>query len=317
MESFDDDQMEEPRLSSTDMPNKPHSIDTNYLDSIDSPASTQLSNKPTNINANYLESFDNDANDASSLKKSATTHDLVDDYMSYIHKQDAVDEAYAKHYYKNNNNPLASSTASMFESDNDLGNFEKKSLKSKSKKGAKKGQEKERRVHPGLEQEGVNAKGDNKGVKSLGFRGNENNLMKGQRMRHNKKAGRKDFRENKQNKNVELMNSGQEATKQKIKRKKKQERKTRLKVMSSIGDEKVAKSGEKNGKASKLAKNGKQGHQQFKGKIIEKQNLKNGKKKSREKSKQAGRQGIKGAKNVKQEKNKSERKMRDKSMNIL
>ena len=137
LESFDnDDNVQGSKPLSSELTSKPTTINTNYLETLDQPLSSRLSNKPTNINTNYLESFDNDNNDASALKKSGPiNHDVVDDYMSYIHKQDAVDEAYANQYYKNSDNPLAVTTSSVYQSDVDFSNFDKKTLKSKPKKG--------------------------------------------------------------------------------------------------------------------------------------------------------------------------------------
>jgi len=135
LESFDNDDVEEPKAFSSKLINKPTTIDTNYLDTIDRPLSSRLSNRPTSINTNYLESLD--SNDATGLKKSGTSTDVVDDYMNYIHKQDAVNDAYAKQFYKNNiNNPMAMMSSTMFENE-DYSNFDKKTLKSKSKTGRK------------------------------------------------------------------------------------------------------------------------------------------------------------------------------------
>ena len=135
LESFDNDDVEEPKAYSSKLMNKPTTIDTNFLETIDRPLSSRLSNRPTDINTNYLESID--SNDATGLKKSGTNTDVVDDYMNYIHKQDAVNDAYAKQFYKNNiNNPMAMMSSTMFESE-DYSNFDKKTLKSKPNTGRK------------------------------------------------------------------------------------------------------------------------------------------------------------------------------------
>ena len=154
LESFDNDNDDGSREFSSKLANKPSAIDTNYLETIDAPISSRLSDKPTAINANYLESFDNDNADASALKKSGTKHDAVEDYMTYIHKQDAVDESYAKQYYKNSDNPMTAATSSLFQSDVDFDNFDKKTLKNKSKKGRQNGNQHKLDVKKGNEMKG-------------------------------------------------------------------------------------------------------------------------------------------------------------------
>ena len=95
--------------------------------------------KPTTINTNYLESlssedFDHDETRQATVTQGAKQSDPIDNYMDLIHKQDAVDEDYAQHYYKNKNNAFSGNSG--FSTDFEYQQFEKKS--SLKKRGDKK-----------------------------------------------------------------------------------------------------------------------------------------------------------------------------------
>ena len=306
LESFDNDDITGAQPFSSRLSNKPTAIDTNYLDSIDRPLSTRLSNKPTDINANYLESFDNDDN---ALKKSDTNHDVVDDYMSYIHKEDAVDEAYAKHYYKNSNNPLAATSGAMFESDVNFGNFEKKSLKSKSKKG-KKHEKKKQDLKKKALAKTQQLKSDKQ--QALNMNGRKN--VKGQNNLKPKAGAMKNgLRPIQKTQNVQVM-AGAQQEKAKVKKRQKQKVQKLKKKPKQIPvvnlKKKVIKT--KQGFLNKIVENTNQWNSN---EHFQKQKVKVDAKQKTMQTKQ--KQGMKPKKNVRKQKKKNQRKDMDKSMNIL
>eukprot|EP00112_Aurelia_sp_Birch-Aquarium-sp1_P009928 Seg2147.6 transcript_id=Seg2147.6/GoldUCD/mRNA.D3Y31 product="Circumsporozoite protein" protein_id=Seg2147.6/GoldUCD/D3Y31 len=117
-------------------PIRPNTINTNFLESFDDTKSERHPVPQNSINTNLLESFDDDGGH-NTLKKVSVSqgnkeHDIVDDYMDYIHKEDNLDESYSKNYYKNDPNPLTMATGSMFGDNDEFAQFEKKTLKGKS-----------------------------------------------------------------------------------------------------------------------------------------------------------------------------------------
>ena len=117
-------------------PARPNTINTDLLESFDDTKQEQHPVPQNSINTNLLESFDDDGGH-NTLKKVSVTqgnkeHDIVDDYMDYIHKQDTIDESYSQNYYKNDANPLTMATGSMFGDSDEFDQFEKKTLKGKS-----------------------------------------------------------------------------------------------------------------------------------------------------------------------------------------